>query len=268
MNRLVVLFLCLASAGAIAGYTHYSGDRGEPTPVYTVPQRAAEPAAKPAVTVAPASVEPGDRVALTRALQRELKRVGCYHGEITGVWTTSSRMAMKAFTDRVNASLPIETPDQVLLSLVQGHQERACGVACPAGQMASESGACMPNAVLAKAAKSATPGDGAGDAPADKTGAALPVTGAAAAALALAAPKPETKAPAAADVARPAAAKPASQDVLGPEKKSLGERTQSHGGPVPPEGVREKKPRRSAQDTKPRPPKVVRDVLRSLGFKM
>ena len=43
-------------------------------------------------------------------------------GEISGVWTTSSRMAMKAFTDRVNASLPIDAPDYILLSLVQRHE--------------------------------------------------------------------------------------------------------------------------------------------------
>jgi hypothetical protein len=266
MNRLAVLFLCLASAGAIAGYTHYSGDRGDAPPVFTVAQRGPEPAPKPATAVPPAAtIDPGDRVALARALQRELKRVGCYHGEITGVWTTSSRMAMKAFTDRVNATLPIDTPDQVLLSLVQGHRDRACGVACPAGQTADESGACVPNAVLAKG-QASPPADGpAAEAPADKTGAALPVAGAAAAAMALTGPKSEAKTPSA-DAARPAAVNAKPQDVPGPEKRTAVERTPSHGGPVPPEGIREKKTRRSAQNSKPRPPKVVRDVLRALGF--
>ena len=53
--------------------------------------------------------------------------MGCYGGDINGVWTTSSRMAMKSFTDHVNASLPIDNPDHVLLSLVQGHRDAACG---------------------------------------------------------------------------------------------------------------------------------------------
>jgi hypothetical protein len=35
---------------------------------------------------------------------------------------------------------------------------------------------------------------------------------------------------------------------------------------VPPEEMREKRPRRSDQTTNPRPPKVVRDVLKALGF--
>ena len=97
---------------------------------------------------------PGDRASLIRELQRELKRVGCYSGDVNGVWTTSSRMAMKSFTDYVNASLPIDNPDQVLLSLVRGQQDGMCGAPCPSGQTTNENGRCMPSAILTKA-----PGD-------------------------------------------------------------------------------------------------------------
>src|SRR5262245_2389990 len=106
MSRMIVLILCLASAGGIAGYTFFS-DRGEPAQVYTVVPRTPDPVVKPAAA-ATTTIDPGDRAALARALQRELKRVGCYDGEITGVWTTSSRMAMKAFTEHVNATLPVD----------------------------------------------------------------------------------------------------------------------------------------------------------------
>ena len=99
-----------------------------------------------------AAAVPGDRASLARALQRELQRVGCYEGEVNGSWTTSTRMAMKAFTDRVNASLPIDAPDYILLSLVQRHEGRACGTNCPSGQLLSDEGRCVPSAVLAKAA--------------------------------------------------------------------------------------------------------------------
>ncbi len=238
MNRAIVLVLCLASAGAIAAYTQYiGGDTGEP--VYTVPSRSSNNAPSPPAPGATKPIDPDDRAALARALQRELKRVGCYNGEITGVWTTSSRMAMKSFIERVNASLPIDNADPVLLSLVQGHRERACGAPCPAGQTAAESGVCLPNGVLAKAAK---------EAPGAKSD-TLP-DAAQAGALALAAPadtpKADPKAPAP-NASRPAAAPP--------------------GGPVPPEGmVREPRPRRSEEPPPPRPPKVVRDVLKALGF--
>ena len=40
---------------------------------------------------------------LARELQKELRRVGCYDGEITGVWSSDARRAMKAFIERMNA---------------------------------------------------------------------------------------------------------------------------------------------------------------------
>jgi hypothetical protein len=76
----------------------------------------------PVETSAPAL----DRGSLTRALQRELKRVGCYHGEINGAWTASTRQAMKTFVDRANARLPVSEPDQVLLALIKGNRHFAC----------------------------------------------------------------------------------------------------------------------------------------------
>lgn len=267
MNRAIVLILCLASAGGIAAYTHYSGDAGEQTAVYTVPPRTAEPVTKPLAVPAPKAVEtPGDRASLARELQRELKRVGCYSGDINGAWTTSSRMAMKAFTDRVNATLPIDTPDYVLLSLVQGHQDKACGAGCPAGQTSTETSACVPSAVFAKAAK--TPADARPDPSAEKSGAAaLPTVAAAALAPAApAAPKPEPKASAPDDRARAVAAPP--QEATPPVKNTRpGKRNTPEGGPVPPEGIHQQRPRRSEQRVDSRPPKVVRDVLRALGFK-
>jgi hypothetical protein len=100
---------------------------------------------------------PGDPVSLTRELQRGLRRVGCYDGEINGSWTPASRRAMKAFTDRVNASLPMDRPDYILLRLVQSSPERVCGAGCPSGQSISDGGRCLPDALLAQAAKRGQP---------------------------------------------------------------------------------------------------------------
>jgi hypothetical protein len=99
--------------------------------VVTLPHRASEPARKatPAQPTQPLPVAapPGnDHASLARQLQSELKRVGCYDGEISGAWTTSTRLAMLAFTERVNAKLPIDKPDPILLALVQSHPERVC----------------------------------------------------------------------------------------------------------------------------------------------
>jgi len=89
-----------------------------------------------------------DRSQLARALQRELLRVGCYDREINGVWTTSSRMAMQTFLERVNAALPFDEPDVVLLSLVQAHKGAACGKTCPTGHSPSHSEQCLPNPLM------------------------------------------------------------------------------------------------------------------------
>jgi hypothetical protein len=262
MTRMLVLVLCLASAAGIAGYTYFSGERVEPAAVYVVPPRPPEAKPKPVTT----NIDPSDRVALARALQRELKRVGCYGGEITGVWTTSTRMAMQAFTERVNATLPIDKPDPVLLSLVQGHQQ---------GDV------CTPNAGPTKDAKAQAPDDAAPgaakDVAKDKADPAG-VAAAAAAALALTAPavkaEPKAKSDAADDV-RPAAVKPApreerarEKDARDTDKKGVADASKdaSKNGPVPPEGMNGKRPRRSDQASKTRPPKVVRDVLKALGF--
>ena len=94
-----------------------------------------------------------DRASLARELQRELKRVGCYDGAINNSWTHSTRTAMKAFTNRINAMLPVDRPDQILLALVQDHRDRVCDVACPAGESLAKDGRCLPNAVLARATK-------------------------------------------------------------------------------------------------------------------
>lgn len=92
---------------------------------------------------------PRDRAGLGLELQRELRRVGCYDGELHGVWTPATRRAMAAFTERINALLPTEEPDHILLALLRGHEARACGVACPAAQVLATDGRCMPAAILA-----------------------------------------------------------------------------------------------------------------------
>ena len=67
------------------------------------------------------------RVALTRALQRHLRRVGCYTGPTDGDWGPATKYAMGSFVKSVNAFLPADQPDFVLLSLLKRHRGAACG---------------------------------------------------------------------------------------------------------------------------------------------
>src|SRR5262249_30583461 len=88
-----------------------------PVVVHLAQRRGGEAASAPK-----AQPVPRDRDSLARELQKELKRVGCYEGELNGVWTPATRAAMKTFTDRINATLPVDEPDPILFTLVQGQQ--------------------------------------------------------------------------------------------------------------------------------------------------
>lgn len=69
--------------------------------------------------------------ALSRNIQRELQRVGCYAGSVDGDWTPATQSAMRAFNDSVRVQLPVTAPDYILLTLLQGHTTRACRSADP-----------------------------------------------------------------------------------------------------------------------------------------
>jgi hypothetical protein len=102
--------------------------------------------------VVPKTLSPTDpdaRYKLVFDIQRQLKRVGCYWGRIDGSWGIATKNAMREFTDRVNATLPLDEPDYVQLALIQSHADNACG-ACPAGQSLAASGRCMGLAITAQ----------------------------------------------------------------------------------------------------------------------
>jgi hypothetical protein len=97
-----------------------------------------------------------DQQLLTRELQRALRRARCYDGPVNGQWTPATKRAMSAFTERANATLPVDKPDIVLLALLQSEQGAACG-SCPEGQQLAEHGSCLPAAIMARARKAAEP---------------------------------------------------------------------------------------------------------------
>jgi hypothetical protein len=104
------------------------------------------PPAVPAVTP--------DQQRLTRDLQRALRRAHCYDGPVNGRWTPATKGAMSAFTARANATLPVDTPDIVLLALLESDQGARCG-SCPEGQQLGAHGSCVPAAIVAQAARRA-----------------------------------------------------------------------------------------------------------------
>ncbi len=111
----------------------------------------------PGAAVASTPAAPASRLALTQDIQSELQRVGCYHGEIDGVWGGGSKRAILHFMDRVNASLPTREPDVFMLSLIRSQTSAVCGTSCPRGQSLTANGRCLPSTLVAEA-------DRAGDA--------------------------------------------------------------------------------------------------------
>ncbi|MDO9383456.1 MAG: hypothetical protein Q7T86_11390 [Hyphomicrobiaceae bacterium] len=111
----------------------------------------------PAALLAASDDSNTSRASVVRRIKRELRRVGCYDGRIDSEWDRSSRAAMAAFVDRVNASLPSQEPDVVLLNLVRNHTAAACGATCPRGQAIDGDGRCLPDAIIAKLKRKANP---------------------------------------------------------------------------------------------------------------
>jgi hypothetical protein len=260
MNNVSGHIAILAGAGvaaALLGFATYLGQRMETAAsaqapvVVTVPARASQPTAQPGPQQPSTSAAlPKDPTALARQLQSELKRAGCYDGEISGVWTPRTREAMKAFTTRVNATLPVDKPDQILLALVQGHQ----GVAC------------APKPVLAKAPAKPEPPEV--DAAPKPIPAVPPIVAAAPKlppppnSVVPAAPKaePSLQVPTRASPAREAPQAQAPAAPAPPGERPL--RSLRHGGPVPEVGVYERRPRRSARSY--RQVRYARALIRSL----
>lgn len=87
---------------------------------------ATSPPAAPKKTAVPSKPTGEAHRVLTRNIQRELKRVGCYAGDIDGEWSPATRTAMKSFNDTVRVPFPVAAPDYILLTLLQGQTSLAC----------------------------------------------------------------------------------------------------------------------------------------------
>lgn len=271
VNSAIGHSLILAGAGVAALVMSWGLERSEkPEPsavVVTLPKRAPEPVvarAPIAPPQAPAPLPP-DRDGLARELQRELQRVGCYDGDISGSWSAPSRRAMKAFTEAVNATLPVDQPDYILLRLVQQHRGRACGVTlAKATEPAPEP---KPGPAIEKAAPAIVP-------------APVPVprfrSEGNLAPNSTTAPRPErvpesvresVRESARETVREPAPERPVRQAAapqpVPPPPPQAAPSAMRESGPTPPAGVYSQRPRRTVRPSN-KPPKFVRKFIRSV----
>jgi hypothetical protein len=144
-----IAILVTAADGLVPFYATAGPEHSEPPDpvVVTLPSRAQFPS-----TGAPSDPTRGSlsQFAIAREAQKELHRLGCYDGESSGIWTPSSRLAAQRFVDRVNAKLPTDKPDEILLALLRDQTGVICGQ-CQRDQALDRSGRCMPTALISKA---------------------------------------------------------------------------------------------------------------------
>jgi hypothetical protein len=98
--------------------------REPPTTVAALPT----PPAKPALRPSP------DPEVLARALQTELKRVGCDPGPVDGIWGDRAREALDKFARSAKLALPMQEPTSAALDAVTSQKERVCPFECDEGE--------------------------------------------------------------------------------------------------------------------------------------
>jgi hypothetical protein len=71
-----------------------------------------------------------DPLALTRALQTELRRVGCDPGDVNGAWGDKAKAALDEFARVTKVTLPSYAPTAEALQAVRGQRGRICPLVC------------------------------------------------------------------------------------------------------------------------------------------
>jgi uncharacterized caspase-like protein len=77
-----------------------------------------------------------DRAEITRSLQFELKRVGCFDGAVDGEFGSTTRAALLSFAKLAAVRLPQEDPSPDVLKAIRGFDKRVCPLLCQAGERA------------------------------------------------------------------------------------------------------------------------------------
>jgi predicted negative regulator of RcsB-dependent stress response len=144
-----------------------------------------------AIPQKPTVIPPPDPHELTRSLQVELQRVGCFNGDVNGEFDDGTKAAWRRFIKLTSMSMPDDVSSDAI-NAVHGIQRRVCPLVCPHGKHA-EGEVCVANAPPPKAA---TPPPKAAATKAAATKAAAPK---AATARATSAPTPRAAAPSAQD---------------------------------------------------------------------
>lgn len=79
---------------------------------------------------------------LTRSLQTELKRVGCFESAVSGLWDEKTKAALGEFVRRLKIDVPTDAVTEATIEVVQSRRDRVCPVECGAGRI-ERNGVCV-----------------------------------------------------------------------------------------------------------------------------
>jgi hypothetical protein len=96
-------------------------------------EKAAEEKQQQLAAVSPADKPERAAVDLPRALQAELRRVGCNAGTIDGNWSAASQKALDLFNKHSGLKLDVKTASNDALDAVKGKTGRVCPLICENG---------------------------------------------------------------------------------------------------------------------------------------
>jgi len=89
-----------------------------------------------ALSPAVEKTEPAPQVDLPRALQAELRRVGCNTGAVDGNWNAASQKALDLFNKHAGMKLDAKAASADALDAVKGKSSRVCPLVCETGYRA------------------------------------------------------------------------------------------------------------------------------------
>src|SRR5215467_12645867 len=92
-------------------------------------QQTAVSPTEPSVRASPLSIQ----FIITRELQGELSRVGCYLGNIDGDWNAASRRALQNFNKHAGTKLDVEFANLNALGVIRSRMSRICPLVCDRG---------------------------------------------------------------------------------------------------------------------------------------
>jgi hypothetical protein len=99
-----------------------------------------KPGAPAVASLTPSGQANPDRMVqqdIPRALQTELRRVGCKTGDIDGEWNASARRALALFNDNAGTKLDVKVASIDALEVVKARTGRVCPLDCERGSRAS-----------------------------------------------------------------------------------------------------------------------------------